>query len=221
MNIRPVLIQDMYYVDADDWRNKIILNKIDIGAAHEQSYDQYMKSLDVLWNEFERLFSEKYGYDVFEDMCMSTVDIVENSNACYDLSENYAPKYDMTEMEKLKYGDTHTMFNQIIEDGFKRLVPKGQEDIYRERLEYEKYVIESTDNVDYYLITYDEVNWAKQNGIFVGVGRGSAGGCLLQHCLPYFWLWDTISCGSPDSATIIFPSTTNSARFQWRSQCFR
>lgn len=183
MNIRPVLIQDMYYVDADDWRNKIILNKIDIGAAHEQSYDQYMKSLDVLWNEFERLFSEKYGYDVFEDMCMSTVDIVENSNACYDLSENYAPKYDMTEMEKLKYGDTHTMFNQIIEDGFKRLVPKGQEDIYRERLEYEKYVIESTDNVDYYLITYDEVNWAKQNGIFVGVGRGSAGGCLLSYLL--------------------------------------
>lgn len=182
-NIRPVLIQDMYYVDADDWRNKMVLNKIDIGAAHEQSYMQYMKPLDELYDEFEKLFSEKYSFDVFEDMCEATAEIVENSEACYDLSENYAPRYEMTEMEKLKYGDTHTMFNQLIEDGFKRLVPKGQESIYRERLEYEKYVIESTDNVDYYLVTFDEVNWAKNNGIFVGVGRGSAGGCLLSYLL--------------------------------------
>ena len=50
-NIRPVLIQDMYYVDADDWRNKMVLNKIDIGAAHEQSYMQYMKPLDELYDE--------------------------------------------------------------------------------------------------------------------------------------------------------------------------
>ena len=50
-------------------------------------------------------------------------------------------------------------------------------------MEYEKYVIESTDNVDYYLITWDEINWARKNGIAVGVGRGSAGGCLLSFLL--------------------------------------
>lgn len=33
MNIRPVLIQDVYYLDKEDWRTKVILNKVDTGAA--------------------------------------------------------------------------------------------------------------------------------------------------------------------------------------------
>lgn len=182
-NLRPVLIQDMYYLDADDWMNKVVLNKVDTGAAHEQSYGQYMKTLDELYDEFRALFSEKYGDDVFFDMCESTCEIAENSEAAYDLTENYAPKYIMTEDEIVRYGDTHNMFLQLIEEGFKELVPRGQEEIYRERVEYEKYVIESTDNCDYYLITWDEVNWARKNNILVGVGRGSAGGCVISWLL--------------------------------------
>jgi len=75
------------------------------------------------------------------------------------------------------------MFVQLIEDGFKRLVPEGEESVYRERVEYEKYVIESTDNVDYFLIQREEINWAKENNILTGVGRGSAGGCLVLYLL--------------------------------------
>lgn len=182
-DLRPVLIQDVYYLDADDWTNKVMLNKVDTGAAHEQSFNQYMKTLDELYDEFRALFSEKYGDDVFFDMCESTVEIAENSDAAYDLTANYAPKYIMTEDEIVRYGDTHNMFLQLIEEGFEELVPKGQEEIYRERVEYEKYVIESTDNCDYYLITWDEVNWARKNNILVGVGRGSAGGCVISWLL--------------------------------------
>ena len=182
-DLRPVLIQDVYYLDADDWKNKVVLNKVDTGAAHEQSFNQYMKTLDELYDEFRVLFSEKYGDDVFFDMCESTVEIAENSDAAYDLTANYAPKYIMTEDEIVRYGDTHNMFLQLIEEGFEELVPKGQEEIYRERVEYEKYVIESTDNCDYYLITWDEVNWARKNNILVGVGRGSAGGCVISWLL--------------------------------------
>lgn len=182
-DLRPVLIQDIYYLDADDWTNKVMLNKVDTGAAHEQSFNQYMKTLDELYDEFRALFSDKYGDDVFFDMCESTCEIAENSDAAYDLTENYAPKYIMTEDEIVRYGDTHTMFCQLIEEGFNELVPKGQEEIYRERVEYEKYVIESTDNVEYYLITWDQVNWARKNNILVGVGRGSAGGCVISWLL--------------------------------------
>lgn len=183
MNIRPVLIQDVYYLDKEDWRNKVILNKVDCGAAHEQSYDQYLKTLDELYDEFRKIFSEKYDDDVFYDMCEATADIIENASAAYDLTDNYAPKYDMTPAEEAKYGDTLTMFHQLIEDGFKKLVPEGEEEKYRERVEYEKYVIESTDNVDYFLIQRDELNWAQENGILTGIGRGSAGGCLLLYLL--------------------------------------
>lgn len=183
MNIRPVLIQDVYYLDKEDWKTKIILNKVDTGAAHEQSYGQYLKTLDELYDEFRALFSDRYNDDVFYDMCEATADIIENASAAYDLTDNYAPKYDMTDAEKAKYGDTLTMFHQLIEEGFKKLVPEGEEEKYRQRVEYEKYVIESTDNVDYFLIQRDELNWAQENGILTGIGRGSAGGCLLLYLL--------------------------------------
>lgn len=182
-NIRPVLIQDVYYIDKEDWKTKIILNKVDTGAAHEQSDKQYLKTLDELYDEFADLFSDKYSDEVFDDMCEATADIVENAEAFYDLTENYAPKYDMTPEEKEKYGNTLNMFHQLIEKGFKKLVPEGEEAKYRERIEYEKYIIESTDNVDYALITWDELNWAQRHGILTGIGRGSAGGSLLLYLM--------------------------------------
>lgn len=182
-NVRPILIQDVYYLDKEDWRTKILLNKVDIGAAHEQSFGQYLKTIDELYDEFRKIFSDRYSDEVFYDMCASTADIVEQAKAAYDLTENYAPKYDMTPSEKEKYGDTLNMFHQLIEEGFKKLVPEGEETKYRERVEYEEYVIESTENVDYFLITWDEINWAQKNGILTGVGRGSAGGCLLAYLM--------------------------------------
>lgn len=182
-DLLPVLIQDMYYADADDCKNKVILNKIDCGASHDVSEKQYMKTLDELFDEFDEMFSSKYDESIFYDMCQSTCDIAESCHAKYDMTENYAPKYDLTEEEKLIYGDVHTMFNELLEQGFKELVPVGKEEEYRKRLEYEKYVIESTDNIDYFMITRDEINWAQKNGILTGIGRGSAGGCLILYLL--------------------------------------
>lgn len=182
-NVRPVLIQDIYYADHEDWKNKILLNKVDVGAAHDQSDGQYMKTLDELHDEFSATFSEKYSDEVFYDMCNSTADIIENADALYDLTENYAPRYDMTPDEKEKYGNTYNMFNSLLEEGFRKLVPEGEEEMYRERMEYEKYILTSTDNVDYILITWDELNWAQRNGILTGIGRGSAGGSLVLYLL--------------------------------------
>lgn len=183
MNIRPILIQDVYYLDKEDWNTKMVLNKVDTGAAHEQSFGQYMKTIDELYDEFRKLFSDRYDDEVFYDMCEATADIVENATALYDLTENYMPKYDMTTEEKKRYGTTINMFHQLIEEGFSKLVPEGEEKKYRERVEYEKYVIESTDNIDYFLIQRDELNWAQKNGILTGIGRGSAGGCLVLFLL--------------------------------------
>lgn len=183
LDLLPVLIQDMYYPDEDEKKCKIILNKIADGASHEVSDKQYMKTLDELFDEFDSLFSEKYSEDVFYDMCQSTCDIAESCHACYDMSENYAPRYELTEEEQIEYKTVHNMFNQLLEEGFKELVPEGYEEEYRKRMEYEKYVIESTDNIDYFMITRDEINWAQKQGILTGIGRGSAGGCLILYLL--------------------------------------
>lgn len=181
----PVLISDCYYLDKDDAKNKIILNKVAEGAAHEQSDDQYFKDLDEHWNTIAPLFDNAVWdvEDIFNYACENTIRIAEGANAEFETSRNFMPQYDMTEEEKERFGDRHTMFLQLLDEGFKKLVPTGQEEKYRKRLDYEIYVLESTNNVDYMLVQYDTVNWARRNGILVGCGRGSAGGCLVLYLL--------------------------------------
>lgn len=182
--IEPILVCDNYYLDRDDWYNKIVLNKIATGAAHEQSEEQYFKDIDEHFSVIEPLFDAK-KWDVnalFERMCRATVEIAEGA-AKYETDRNFMPRYDMTDEELVKYGDRHSMFLALLEEGFKRLVPESQEAIYRKRLEHEVYILESTDNVDYMLVQWDTVNWARANGILVGCGRGSAGGCLALYLL--------------------------------------
>lgn len=183
--IEPILICDNYYLDRDDWHNKIVLNKIATGAAHEQSEEQYFKDVDEHFSVIESLFNaEKWDVKaLFERMCRATVEIAEGAKAWYETGRNFMPRYDMTDEELIKYGDRHSMFLALLEEGFKRLVPESQEAIYRKRLEHEVYILESTDNVDYMLVQWDTVNWARANGILVGCGRGSAGGCLALYLL--------------------------------------
>lgn len=183
--IEPVLICDNYYLDKDDARNKIILNKIAAGAAHEQSDDQYFKDADEHYDVISTLFDTNH-WDIdslFERMCNHTVEIAERAVAHYETDRNFMPQYDMTPQEKERYGDRRLMFLALLEEGFSKLVPEGQQDEYRKRLEYEVYILESTNNVDYLLIQFDTVNWARKNGILVGCGRGSAGGSLVLYLL--------------------------------------
>ena len=181
----PVLIGDCYYLDKDDAKNKIILNKIAEGAAHEQSEDQYFKDLDEHWQTISPLFDEsKWDIDdIFRLACENTIVIANGANAMFETNRNFMPQYDMTPEESERYADRHAMFLDLLEEGFEKLVPKGQEERYRKQLEYEIYVLESTNNVDYMLVQYDTVNWARKNGILVGCGRGSAGGCLVLYLL--------------------------------------
>ncbi len=184
--IPPVLISDCYYLDKDDAKNKIILNKIAGGAAHEQSNDQYFKDLDEHWATFEPLFDKNEWdniEDIFDYACENTVVIADGAKALFETDRNFMPQYDMTKEEKERWGDRHSMFLGLLKEGFNKLVPKGKEEEYRKRLEHEVYVLESTNNVDYMLVQYDTVNWARENGILVGCGRGSAGGCLVLFLL--------------------------------------
>ena len=180
-----VLICDCYYLDKDDAKNKIILNKIAEGAAHEQSDDQYFKDLDEHWQTISSLFDEdKWDVEgIFNWACENTVQIANGAKARYETDRNFMPQYDMTNYEKSKYANRHEMFLSLLKEGFNKLVPKGKEEIYRKQLEHEIYVLESTNNVDYMLVQYDTVNWARENGILVGCGRGSAGGCLVLYLL--------------------------------------
>lgn len=184
--VPPVLISDCYYLDKDDAKNKIILNKIAEGAAHEQSDDQYFKDLDEHWATFEPLFDKDEWEDIediFNYACENTVVIADGVKALFETDRNFMPQYDMTDKEKERWGDRHSMFLGLLKEGFDKLVPEEKKEVYKKRLEHEIYVLEATNNVDYMLVQYDTVNWARENGILVGCGRGSAGGCLVLYLL--------------------------------------
>jgi len=183
--VEPILINDCYYPDKSDARSKIVLNKIASGAAHRQSDDQYFKSVDELYSQFRSLFDPEC-WDVgglFERVCRNTVRLAESADAGYETDAVFMPEYDMTPEERKRYGDNHTMFLTLLEEGFQKLVPKGKEDIYRDRLNHEIYILESTDSINYLLVQFDTVNWARSQGILVGAARGSAGGCLALYLL--------------------------------------
>ncbi|PXV57426.1 DNA polymerase III alpha subunit [Dysgonomonas alginatilytica] len=75
------------------------------------------------------------------------------------------------------------MFLELLEEGLKAKVEVRHHKKYRERLEQEVYIIESTNNVDYFLIQWDMVKEARKRKIAVGIGRGSAGGSLVSYLL--------------------------------------
>lgn len=182
--VEPILISDCCYPDRDEAISKVVLNKIASGAAHEQSDDQYFKSVDEHYAALRPLFSEKWDFDVlFRRMCRHTVEIAERANAAFETGRMFMPEYGMREAEREIYGDRRTMFLQLLDEGLKAKIPDTEHERYRERLDEEVYIIESTDNVDYFLVQWDMVREAHRRGIATGIGRGSAGGSLVAYLL--------------------------------------
>ena len=69
-----------------------------------------------------------------------------------------------------------------MQEGFLRRYPSQPEE-YRKQLEYEMAMIRKMGFVDYFLIVSDFISYAKNNGIPVGPGRGSAAGSMVSYCL--------------------------------------
>ena len=76
---------------------------------------------------------------------------------------------------------TWTYLNKLCYDGLKERYP-NDDGMLVKKLEYELSVIEKMGYVEYFLIVWDYINWAKEHGIAVGPGRGSAAGSLVSYC---------------------------------------
>lgn len=184
-DVEPVLIPDCYYPDKDDARSKVVLNKIASGASHNQSDEQYFRNTDELYRAVNSLFDPQ-SWDIdalFERMCRNAVDIASGAQAHYEIGRMYMPRYGMRPEEAMRYGDRRKMFLSLLDDGMEKKIPRHDHPKYRQRLDEEVYIIESTNNVDYFLIQWDMVEEARRRGIVTGIGRGSAGGSLVSYLL--------------------------------------
>ncbi len=116
-------------------------------------------------------------------MCPEAIDntalIADRCNVEFEFGVTRLPAY------PVETGETpYEMLNRLCLEGIRRLYPdaKPGDEPYT-RLEYELGVISGMGYVDYFLIVWDFINYAKQNGIMVGPGRGSGAGSIVAYSL--------------------------------------
>ena len=132
------------------------------------SQDFYIKSAA----EMRALFSD------FPGAADNTLLIAERVSVEFDESANYMPDYPVED------GDTvDAAFRREVEAGLAERYPDGISDEVRQRAEYEIGVITQMGFSSYFLVVADFINWAKNNGIRVGPGRGSGAGSMAAYAM--------------------------------------
>lgn len=169
-----VATNDVHYTYAEDEKAHDILLCIQTGkkVADEdrmryEGGQYYIKSEE----EMKTLFP--YALEALEN----TQKIADRCNVEIEFGVTKLPKYDVPE------GYTSWEYlNKLCYDGLKERYPDGEESL-KERLEYELSVIKSMGYVDYFLIVWDFIKYARGHDIMVGPGRGSAAGSIVSYTL--------------------------------------
>lgn len=167
-----VLINDSYYLSRDDWKVKETVNKVG-SRVSDISRTQHFKTLE---ETKEALFELGFPEAVFDEAVKNTYVISENCNYQIDIGKHKLPKY---KLDGIK--DNEEFFYGLLFEGLKKKTNCTQE--YLDRIETECDVIVKAGFVDYFLILWDIIKWAKSQNILVGLGRGSVGGSLIAYLL--------------------------------------
>ncbi|WP_312432384.1 DNA polymerase III subunit alpha [Lacrimispora sp.] len=169
-----VATNDIHYTYAEDATPHDILLCIQTGKKvadeNRMRYEggqYYCKSEE----EMRELFS--YAAEAIDN----TYKIAERCNVEIEFGVTKLPKYDVPEGY-----DSWTYLNKLCLEGFERHYPQDDGEL-KERLEYELDVIHTMGYVDYFLIVWDFIHYARSQDIIVGPGRGSAAGSIVSYCL--------------------------------------
>ena len=107
----------------------------------------------------------------------NTAMIADRCNVEIEFGVTKLPKFDVPQGY-----DSWSYLNKLCTDGLSERYPDDDGEI-REKLDYELGVIQKMGYVDYFLIVWDFINWAREHDIPVGPGRGSAAGSIVSYCL--------------------------------------
>lgn len=174
LNIPLVATNDCHYINADDWEAHDILLCIQTGKKvsdeNRMRYEggqYYVKSEE----EMRQLFP--YAPEAIEN----THKIAERCNVEIEFGVTKLPRFDVPDGY-----DSWGYLNHLCDEGFALRYP-DDDGTLRARLDYELGTIKNMGYVDYFLIVWDFINFAKSHGIAVGPGRGSAAGSIVAYCL--------------------------------------
>jgi len=116
-------------------------------------------------------------FDYVPDALENTMKIADKCNLEIEFGKLYLPKFDPPG----GLGDFEYLL-QLAKEGMKKRYPKPTAEI-GDRFDYEMDIIRRMGFVNYFLIVWDFVRFAKENGIMVGPGRGSAAGSIVAYAL--------------------------------------
>ena len=185
LNIDLVCTNDVHYTYEDDVEAHDILLCIQTGKKKsDEDRMRYEGGQFYLKSEEEMAELFRYVPQALEN----THKIAERCNVTFEFGVTKLPNYEVP-----KGYTPWSYLKELCEEGLHKRYPvfRGEEDAHcklskeelEERLDYELNTIKDMGYIEYFLIVWDFIHYAKSNGIAVGPGRGSAAGSIVSYCL--------------------------------------
>ncbi len=180
LNIKTVITNDSHYLKKEDasWHDTLLCIQTNSDKANKEnrfhfSNDEfYVKTPEEL-----RLSFKKLNKEIFEQSIKNTVEIANKCNLILELGKSKLPYFEVPPSHTIE-----SFLDFKVREGLKKRYGTISKEL-KERAEYELKVINQMGFPAYFLITWDFINYAKENGIPVGPGRGSAAGSIVAYAL--------------------------------------
>jgi len=169
-----VITNDAHYLRKEDANMQDVLLCVQTGKTIDDPDRMKFETEEFYLKSEEELLALFPGC---EDAIANTAEIAQRCNVEFVFNEYHLPSFPVPE------GYTNEeYFRKLCMDGFRERYPHAPAD-YMERLEYEIGVISRMGYVNYYLIVWDFIRFAKETGIPVGPGRGSGAASIVAYCM--------------------------------------
>ena len=169
-----VATNDCHYMRREDAETQEVLMCIQTGKTLDDENRMRMDTDQLYVKSEDEMLALFPGH---ADAVQRAHDIAMRCNVTFDFNTVHLPHFPVPEGET-----SDTLLRKLVEEGFAKRYA-ADDAVARERLEYEIGVITQMGYVDYFLIVWDFVKFAKDAGIMVGPGRGSGAASIVAYCL--------------------------------------
>ncbi len=170
-----VITNDAHYLRREDADMQDVLLCVQTGKTVDEEHRMRMEPHGEYYLKSEAELLERFPG--MQEALDNTAKIAERCNVEFIFNQYHLPSFPVPEGY-----DSESYFRKLCSDGFRERYPQAPKE-YVERLEYEIGVISRMGYVNYYLIVWDFIRYAKEQGIPVGPGRGSGAASIVAYCM--------------------------------------
>lgn len=176
LDIPLVATNDAHYLKKEDAYNHEVLLCIQTGKRMSDP-DRMRFDTEELYVKSPEEMSEYFS--AFPDAIENTVKIADKCNVEFEFGHTILPNYDVPP----EYPTHYDYFKKLCDEGIKKRYGEKPSKEILDRAEYEIGVIKKMGYVDYFLIVWDFIHYAKTHNIPVGPGRGSGAGSIIAYAI--------------------------------------